>query len=118
MVEQCALPIEIVGGDTVREASGLALSSRNGYLSESQRIEATHLQHELQLLAKALSTGRRDYAALESSALNALKARGWSPDYVAIRRRSDLGEPTADDSLVVVAAARLGNTRLIDNIEI
>jgi pantoate--beta-alanine ligase len=118
MVEQCALPIEIVGGDTVREENGLALSSRNSYLSESQRIEATHLQHELQLLAAEVSTGRRDYAALEESALNALKARGWSPDYVAIRRRTDLGQPTANGSLVVVAAARLGNTRLIDNIEI
>jgi pantoate--beta-alanine ligase len=118
MVEQCALPIEIVGGDTVREANGLALSSRNGYLSESQRIEATHLHHELQLLATAVGTDRRDYAALEDGALNALKVRGWSPDYVAIRRRSDLGEPTANSQLVVVAAARLGNTRLIDNIEI
>jgi pantoate--beta-alanine ligase len=118
MVEQCALPIEIVGGDTVREASGLALSSRNNYLSESQRIEATHLHAELQLLAAAVSAGRRDYAALEGNVLNALKARGWSPDYVAIRRRTDLGEPTANSPLVVVAAARLGNTRLIDNIEI
>jgi pantoate--beta-alanine ligase len=118
MVEQCALPIEIVGGDTVREASGLALSSRNAYLSDSQRLEATHLHDELQLLAAAVSAGRRDYAELEGNAVNALKIHGWSPDYVAIRRRADLGEPTADSSLVVVAAARLGNTRLIDNIEI
>src|SRR6202011_3106248 len=106
------------GGDTVREANGLALSSRNGYLSDSQRIEATHLHAELQLLAAAVSTGRRDYAALEGNVLNALKARRWSPDYLSIRRRTDLGEPTANSPLVVVAAARLGNTRLIDNIEI
>ena len=117
LVEQCALPIEIEGGDTVREANGLALSSRNGYLSEDQRIEATQLQRELRLIAAAVNTGRRDYAALEAGALSNLKVRGWSPDYIAIRRRKDLGE-AGQGPLVVVAAARLGNTRLIDNIEI
>jgi pantoate--beta-alanine ligase len=118
MVEQCVLPIEVVGADTVRETSGLAMSSRNGYLSGDQRIEATHLYEELLKLVTAVRGGVRDYAVLESAASKALIARGWSPDYVAIRRRIDLGEPTSDCPLVVVAAARLGGTRLIDNIEI
>ncbi|MDP8983508.1 MAG: pantoate--beta-alanine ligase [Pseudomonadota bacterium] len=117
LVEQCALPIEIEGGETVREASGLALSSRNSYLNDSQRIEATQLQRELRLVAAAVTAGRRDYAALEGGASSNLTARGWTVDYVAIRRRKDLGEPQ-QGPLVVVAAARLGTTRLIDNIEI
>jgi pantoate--beta-alanine ligase len=118
MVEQCGLPIEVVGADTVREPSGLALSSRNGYLSAEQRVEATHLYDELRQLAVAVRAGDCGYGELESRASTALQARGWSPDYVAIRRRADLGAPIADEPLVVVAAARLANTRLIDNIEI
>ncbi len=121
MVEQCALPIEIDGGDTVREATGLALSSRNSYLSDGQRIEAPALHRELQRIAAAVAAGRRDHPAMEAGALNALKGRGWSPDYIAIRRRGDLRQPEPEreqGSLVVVAAARLGNTRLIDSIEI
>jgi pantoate--beta-alanine ligase len=118
MVRQCALPMEIVGADTVREASGLALSSRNGYLSDAGRIEAAHLHHELQRIAAAVRTGNRDYSALESNALKALEARGWAPEYVVIRRRTDLGTPSESAALVVVAAAKLGQTRLIDNIEI
>jgi len=117
MVEQCALPIEVVGADTVRETNGLALSSRNGYLSGDERIEATHLYEELANVAEAVRGGARDFADLESAASKALTMRGWVPDYVAIRRRTDLGEPSADSPLVVVAAARLGQTRLIDNIE-
>ena len=118
MVEQCGLPIEIVGADTVREPSGLALSSRNGYLSAEQRIEATHLYGELQKLAVAVRAGDHRYGQLESLASNALRGRGWTPDYIAIRRRADLAAAVVGDPLVVVAAARLGNTRLIDNIEL
>jgi pantoate--beta-alanine ligase len=118
MVAQCALPIEVVGADTVRESSGLALSSRNGYLSAEQRIEATHLHDELRKVALAVRAGEDRYGELELLASNALRGRGWAPDYVAIRRRADLGAPVAGDPLVVVAAARLATTRLIDNIEI
>jgi pantoate--beta-alanine ligase len=118
MVDQFALPVEIVGAETVREANGLALSSRNGYLSEAERIEAAQLNLELERIADAVRRGRRDYAALEMAALNALKSRAWLVDYIAIRRREDLAEPGDNDALVAVAAARLGATRLIDNIEI
>jgi pantoate--beta-alanine ligase len=118
MVQQCALPIEVVGADTVRESTGLAMSSRNGYLSGDQRVEATRLYEELGKLAAAIRAGDRDYASLESAAASALTVRGWAPDYISVRRCVDLGEPTAAHSLVVVAAARLGGTRLIDNIEI
>jgi pantoate--beta-alanine ligase len=118
MVQQCALPIEVVGADTVRESTGLAMSSRNGYLSGEQRIEATHLYGELLKVATAVRAGDKNYQSLESSAYRALTIRGWSPEYIAVRRRMDLGEPAAESPLVVVAAARLGATRLIDNIEI
>ncbi len=118
MVEQCALPIRIIGAETVREPGGLALSSRNGYLSESLRAEAARLHHELEVIARAVRNGRRDYAVLEAAASNALRARGWMPDYVAIRRRADLAEPGGEAPLVVLAAAKLGETRLIDNLEI
>ncbi len=118
MVQQCALPIDVVGADTVRETTGLAMSSRNGYLSDAQRAEATRLYEELLKVATAVRAGSRDYASLESDAAETLKSRGWAPDYIAVRRCADLGEPTPANPLVVVAAARLGNTRLIDNIEI
>lgn len=120
MVEQLNMPIQVIGGETVRAASGLALSSRNGYLSPAELEEAVALSAELRRVADALRGGRRDHAALEAAAVDALKARGWQPDYVAVRRRADLAEPAAgDDSpLVVLAAARLGNTRLIDNLEV
>ncbi len=118
MVRQLALPIEIVGAETTRADDGLALSSRNGYLDTSQRDEATLLSQVLQGVAHQIKTGRRDGQALEAEALLALQARGWQPDYVAVRRRADLGPPGPGDPLVVLAAARLGGTRLIDNIEV
>jgi pantoate--beta-alanine ligase len=123
MVRQLALPVEIVAGDTVRDASGLALSSRNGYLNDSQRAEAAQLHASLSRLAAAARSGHTDWPALEREAQEFLRARGWQPDYVAIRRRSDLREPSAaqpsaGEPLVVLAAARLGGTRLIDNVEI
>jgi pantoate--beta-alanine ligase len=118
MVRQFALPIDVFGAETVREASGLALSSRNGYLSSEDRTEAPQLHAQLRRIASAVSSGQRDYARLEREAADNLNARGWNPDYVSIRRRADLGEPERGVPLVVLGAAKLGATRLIDNIEI
>jgi pantoate--beta-alanine ligase len=118
MVRQLALPIEILRAETVRDADGLALSSRNAYLSETQRPEAAALHATLQTAAAAAREPGADWPRIEARALAGLAAREWQPDYVAIRRCSDLGLPTADDALVVLAAAKLGATRLIDNLEI
>jgi pantoate--beta-alanine ligase len=123
MVRQLALPIEIVPAETVRDFSGLALSSRNGYLDGPQRAEAAQLHAALSRLAVAVKSGRSDWQTLESEAQAFLGARGWRPDYVAIRRRSDLREPSSlkpaiGEPLVALAAARLGSTRLIDNLEL
>jgi pantoate--beta-alanine ligase len=118
MVRQLALPIEIVPAETVRDASGLALSSRNGYLNESQRAEAAQLHSALRKLAAAVKSGRTDWLTLEREVQEFLRARDWQPDYVAIRRQSDLREPSTGGPLVALAAARLGGTRLIDNLEI
>jgi pantoate--beta-alanine ligase len=118
MVRQCALPVEIIGAETVREPNGLALSSRNGYLLESRRGEAARLHQELARIATSVRAGERGYPALEEEARKRLEERGWSPDYIAIRRREDLGTPVDGSSMVVLAAAKLDGTRLIDNQEI
>jgi pantoate--beta-alanine ligase len=119
MVREMAMPIEVVPGETVRADDGLALSSRNGYLTAAQRAEAPRLYAELQRLRQAILEGARDYAGLEREALSALEARGWQPDYISVRRQADLQLPAEGDTmLVVLAAARLGATRLIDNLEI
>ena len=119
MVRQLSLPVEMLHAETVRAGDGLALSSRNGYLSTVERAEAPQLNAVLRDLALALHAGNHDFAALEARATNTLIARGWQPDYVAIRRQSDLLPPSADDrALVVLAAARIGTTRLIDNVEV
>ena len=118
MVRQFAMPIEIVGGETFRADDGLALSSRNGYLSATERAEAVQLSKALRDMAEAVRAGERDVAALEARAMQSLAQRGWQPDYLVLRRRADLQAPKAGDALVALAAARLGNTRLIDNLEI
>ena len=118
MAQQFALPIDVIGGPTLRAADGLALSSRNGYLSESERTEAVQLSLALHAMAEALRAGATDLAALEAHAMHALSARGWQPDYLAVRRRHDLQTPQSGDPLVVLAAAKLGQTRLIDNVEV
>jgi pantoate--beta-alanine ligase len=121
MVRQFALPIEIVGSETFRADDGLALSSRNGYLSETERAEAVQLSKALKAMAAAVQAGERDLAAIEARAMQALTERGWQPDYLVLRRRADLQAPTfglAGEPLVALAAARLGGTRLIDNLEI
>ncbi|VTU24816.1 Pantothenate synthetase [Variovorax sp. PBS-H4] len=118
MVRQFALPIEIVGSETRRAEDGLALSSRNGYLSGAERDEAAQLSKALHAMADAVRSGERDLAAIEARAMRSLEARGWKPDYMALRRRADLQAPAAGESLVALAAARLGTTRLIDNLEV
>lgn len=121
MVREFALPIEIIPGETVRATDGLALSSRNGYLSPTERAEAPRLFGTLTKVVESIRSGNIDYAGLEAEAAGELSAHGWVPDYVAVRKRIDLQLPVATDaghSLVVLAAARLGATRLIDNLEI
>ena len=119
MVADLNLPIEIVGSDTVRGSDGLALSSRNGYLSAQERAEAPRLNRTITKVVEALRTGNVDFIGLERQAMAELTAAGWIPDYVAIRKKVDLQLPAAHESgLVVLAAARLGSTRLIDNLEV
>jgi pantoate--beta-alanine ligase len=118
MVQQFALPIEVVGSETRRADDGLALSSRNAYLDRSARIEAGQLSRALQAMAAAVQEGERDFAAIEARAMQSLSARGWQPDYMVLRRRTDLQPSTGGEPLVALAAARLGSTRLIDNLEI
>lgn len=119
MVRQLALPVEIVGGETVRADDGLALSSRNGYLTAEQRREAPTLFRVLREVRDALKAGASDRTTLERRAMDELDRRGWKTDYVAVRRQADLQSPTAlDEALVVLAASRIGNTRLIDNLEV
>ena len=111
--------VEIVPVDIGRAADGLALSSRNLYLSEAERKQAPQLYRELQAVARAVENGNRDYAALEQQAAANLKQAGWQVDYVEIRHAGNLQiAHVGDNELVVLAAARLGNTRLIDNVEI
>ena len=122
MVQQFALPIDIVGADTRRADDGLALSSRNGYLDAAQRQEAVALSHALRTLAEQAEAAgpalTSQLPTLEAAALKALAERGWQPDYLTVRRRSDLQLPQAGDtSLVALGAARVGTTRLIDNLE-
>ncbi|MBK7423090.1 MAG: pantoate--beta-alanine ligase [Propionivibrio sp.] len=119
MTRQLALPIEIVGGDTVRADDGLALSSRNGYLTATERAEAPRLYRVLSDIRSAVRGGEQDFAKLEQTAVVQLDTHGWQTDYVAVRQQSDLQVPQAgNNSLVVLAASRLGIPRLIDNIEI
>ncbi len=117
MTAQMNLPIEILAGETVRAADGLALSSRNGYLTDAERQEAPRLYQNLKQIADALALGRRDFEELEVQALDALYQHGWKVDYVSVRR-PDLSLPAENNSaFVVLGAAWLGKTRLIDNVE-
>jgi pantoate--beta-alanine ligase len=118
MVSQFALPIEIVAGETERATDGLALSSRNAYLSATERAEAVHLSQALQRIAQAVRSGHPDLAVVEAEQMQTLAARGWAPDYLTARRQHDLQPLTAGDAAVVLGAARLGTTRLIDNLEV
>lgn len=118
MVEDLAMPVEILGMPTAREPDGLALSSRNGYLSAEERSRAPALYQALTAAADGLRAGREP-AAVEARALGDLCAAGLVPDYVSVRSAADLSPPGATDrDLVVLAAARLGSTRLIDNLRV
>jgi pantoate--beta-alanine ligase len=123
MARQFALPTEIIGAETFRAEDGLALSSRNGYLSTAERAEAPFLFQTLQYVAEQTRAGHADLVALERDAMDRLAARGWKPDYVSIRKRMNLQAPSREEyeagaPLVVLTAAKLGATRLIDNLEI
>lgn len=123
MCHQLALPVDIVAAETVRDEDGLAMSSRNRFLSAAERAEAPELARALHQVRDAVLGGARDIARVETAARDALAARGWQPDYISVRRRANLIAPSADqleagEPLVVLAAARLGTTRLIDNLEI
>ena len=116
---QLNLPVEIIGGETVRAPDGLALSSRNQYLSAAERTEATFLYQTLTSMKKTVLDGEIDYAKLERQAAETLAARGWQVDYVAVRAQATLLQPQSGErDLVILAAARLGQTRLIDNLEV
>lgn len=118
MTEDLSLPVEIIGVPTVREDDGLALSSRNGYLSRDERAAAPALYGALERAAAALREGAAIHG-VEQSGRSALRAAGLRPDYFAVRRVEDLGEPAAPDrDLIVLAAAYLGRTRLIDNLRV
>jgi pantoate--beta-alanine ligase len=118
MVRQLDMPIEVVACNTVRESDGLAMSSRNGYLKPEQRIEAPRLHKALQQVVKAVQDGRRDFSAIEAQTTQYLTMMGWIVDYIALRSADTLAPAVADEGqLVVLGAARLGRTRLIDNIQ-
>jgi len=122
MTAQMALPITIHGGETRRSSEpgqeGLALSSRNGYLSEAEKVEALRLSRTLKGLIARWQAGVRDLAAMEAEAMQSLRDAGWAPDYLVLRRQHDLGPAVDGQPLVALGAARLGSTRLIDNVEI
>lgn len=127
MANQFALPVDIIPAETVRAEDGLALSSRNAYLSNEERAEAPELYRTLgqvrQTMLEAVLQGQASVEEVTAKALEHLRGRGWQPDYVAVRRRSDLQPPTpeniaAGEPLVALTAAKLGKTRLIDNMEI
>jgi pantoate--beta-alanine ligase len=123
MVGQLNLPLRIIGGETVRAADGLALSSRNQYLNEAERGEAILLYQTLQGMRSAMLQGERNMERLQHQAVETLTARGWAVDYVAVRNQSDLlpvSQAKSDSGrhMVILAAASLGNTRLLDNVEV
>ena len=127
MCRQLALPVEIIAAETVRDADGLALSSRNQYLSAEDRATAPQLYAQLQWVREQIVADRHQAAEqltqFEQTAMQTLTHNGWKPDYIAVRRQNDLLPPTADEvkvgvPLVILAAARIGTTRLIDNLEV
>lgn len=123
MVRQFQLPVKVLAHETVRDTDGLALSSRNVYLSPAERAEAPQLYATLRSVQEAIQAGACSVAELEGQARQKLSERGWAVDYIALRCQRDLSIPDeasirAKEPLVVLAAAKLGTTRLIDNLEI
>lgn len=117
LVEDLCIPVQVEGVPTVREESGLAMSSRNAYLTDDQRLEAAGLYRTLGEIARRIGDGERDYGALEAFGSARLAQEGFEPEYLNIRRADDLGPPEPGSrALVVLAAARLGKARLIDNL--
>ena len=119
LVQQFNLPITIVAGDTVREHNGLAMSSRNSFLSVDQKNTAAQLQQELNAIKLQIQHGSTDFNALILATTERLQASGWLVDYISVRSALSLAPATTQDqSLVILAAAKLGNTRLIDNVDL
>lgn len=119
MVRQFNLPVEIVAGETVRARDNLALSSRNRYLSAEERIEAVHLYQALSQIKREIEDGNKNFRTLEESAKKDLCSHGWNVDYISVRQRDMLVPARHDDeNMVILSAAWLGKTRLIDNLEV
>ncbi len=119
LVQQFNLPITIVAGDTIREHNGLAMSSRNSFLSADQKNTAAQLQQELNAIKLQIQHGSTDFNALILAATERLQPSGWLVDYISVRSALSLAPATTQDqSLVILAAAKLGNTRLIDNVDL
>jgi pantoate--beta-alanine ligase len=119
MVEDLCIPVRVIGAPTVRDADGLAMSSRNQYLTPQERSIAPRIHEILTATAKRLASGDNEFAGLESAGCQALVAAGFRPDYFAVRQAVDLSAPKPDTShLVVLTAARLGKARLIDNVQV
>jgi pantoate--beta-alanine ligase len=118
MVLDLALPLEVVGAPTVRAPDGLALSSRNTYLSVEERARAPAIYRALQAAVQAIGVGERDFASLERNGAEAIQRAGLTVDYFAVRQAEDLAPPSPGSKLIVLAAARLGRTRLIDNLPV
>ncbi|KZN66039.1 pantoate--beta-alanine ligase [Pseudoalteromonas luteoviolacea CPMOR-1] len=119
MVHDLSMPIEIIGVPTQREVSGLAMSSRNGYLSEQEKDVAKVLYQVLSKTARALESGERDFSTLEAQAKAELEKAGLKPDYFSVAHRFTLQPPTpSDKDFVILAAAFLGSVRLIDNMQV
>ena len=113
------MPVEIIAAPTVRDADGLAMSSRNQYLTAEERVRAPQVYATLQAAAKRVRSGEADFASIERSGLQALESAGFRPDYFAVRQAADLGMPAPGTrELVVLTAARLGRARLIDNVQV
>ena len=118
MVRELCMPIDIVAAPTVRDADGLAMSSRNQYLTAEERARAPIIYRTLQAAARSLSAGEEDYGKIERSGIDALEREGLRPDYFAVRCAQDLSAPEPARHLVVLTAARLGKARLIDNLQV
>ncbi|SFN23539.1 pantoate--beta-alanine ligase [Nitrosospira briensis] len=118
LVRQLNLPVEIIAGETARTLDHLALSSRNRYLTETERAEATRLYRVLSQVKQGIENGKGDFRVLQENAEETLRSYGWKVDYISVQRRDTLMPAQAgDEILVVLGAAWLGNTRLIDNLE-
>jgi pantoate--beta-alanine ligase len=119
MVAELCMPVEVIGAPTVRDRDGVAMSSRNQYLTQAERSLAPRIYASLQAAAQRLRAGDADFASIERAGCTALEAAGLRPDYFAIRRAADLGSPaSAERALVVLAAARMSKARLIDNVQV